>query len=553
MTETKHPFRVLDDIGAPDLWERIESRAPREDDPEPARPMWKRAVPVAIAAMITAAIVLVLSSAFRPDNTAIPVVPSVPTIGPVQDVSLGTPRVLPIARAGDFISSAREAFGSLWTIESLSGVEQLQRRNVGTGEIEKTFSPPVYGGGEWGGDGIEIGAGYVWVRAWDTATVYSIDPETEGVQRFPLNGKVVSDLAIDAQGQVWASVSMKGGEVEVVRLDPATGQVTQVKSFEPDWWGGLYVIDGAVWTLERRVEGATVKGGTLTQIIPGTAPSVDVGGSFALPVTDGASLWTPFFGDRTAMNLSSGIARVDPATGEVLDEWETGSVGYDLTVGADGGVWFLAGQHLQRLNPATGRVDVKATVEGTPIFLTPADDGMWVETYEGDLVFFPFTGRSEEEVVPDVIGLASDQALQALDAASLKWIVAYREIDEAQLSHVASTDPVAGTFVDVGSTVRVVVATRITALPDQAIASLACEATETVAFGGPRQVLLPAGETFIRANVPGIERSDKVVRATERDIDEGLWNIVRDDAIIAVIDYGTLDGAACQGSGVAAA
>ena len=25
MTETKHAFRVLDDIGTPDLWERIES------------------------------------------------------------------------------------------------------------------------------------------------------------------------------------------------------------------------------------------------------------------------------------------------------------------------------------------------------------------------------------------------------------------------------------------------------------------------------------------------------------------------------------------------
>ena len=100
---------------------------------------------------------------------------------------------------------------------------------------------------------------------------------------------------------------------------------------------------------------------------------------------------------------------------------------------------------------------------------------------------------------------------------------------------------------------RVVVATQITPIPDQAVASLACGVTEVVAFGGPRQVLLPAGETFIRANVPGIERSDKVVRASERDIDGELWNIVRDGAIIAVIDYGTLDGAACPGSGVAAA
>ena len=201
----------------------------------------------------------------------------------------------------------------------------------------------------------------------------------------------MSDIAIDAQGQVWTSVSMQGGEVEIVQLDPATGQAKPVQQFEADWWGGLYVIDGTVWTLERRVEHAGVEGGTLTQIVPGTAAPVDVGGSFALPVTDGASLWTPFFGDDTAANLSSGIARVDPATGDVLDRWRTGSVGYDLAVGEDGGIWFLDGQRLRRLNPATGEIDVTTTVEGTPIFLTPASDGVWVETYEKEAwCIFPF-------------------------------------------------------------------------------------------------------------------------------------------------------------------
>ena len=69
MTETKHAFRVLDDVGTPDLWERIESGTPRGDDPEPARPMWRRVASVAIAAVITAAIVFVLSAAFRADDT----------------------------------------------------------------------------------------------------------------------------------------------------------------------------------------------------------------------------------------------------------------------------------------------------------------------------------------------------------------------------------------------------------------------------------------------------------------------------------------------------
>ncbi len=143
MTETKHAFRVLDDVGTPDLWERIESGTPRGDDPEPARPMWRRVAPVAIAAVITAAIVFVLSSAFRADDTVTPAVPASPAIGAVQDVALGAPVVLPVAQEGGF-TSAREAFGSLWTVEILSGVEQLQRRNIESGAMETTFSHPRF-------------------------------------------------------------------------------------------------------------------------------------------------------------------------------------------------------------------------------------------------------------------------------------------------------------------------------------------------------------------------------------------------------------------------
>jgi hypothetical protein len=155
--------------------------------------------------------------------------------------------------------------------------------------------------------------------------------------------------------------------------------------------------------------------------------------------------------------------------------------------------------------------------------------------------------------VPNVVGMGSNAALQALDAEGLESIAAYREVEGAELGHVVSTDPAPGASVDAGTRVGVVVATRVTVLPDQAVSSLACGVTDAVAFGGPRLVLLPSGETFIRANVPGIERSDKVARATDRATDEGLWNIVRNGDVIAVIDYDTLDGVACTGTGVAGA
>jgi hypothetical protein len=69
-------------------------------------------------------------------------------------------------------------------------------------------------------------------------------------------------------------------------------------------------------------------------------------------------------GDAQAMNLARGIARIDPVTGEVLGTWKTDPVGYDLAVGEDGGIWFLAGYHLERLNPSTGETDVDVAVSG---------------------------------------------------------------------------------------------------------------------------------------------------------------------------------------------
>ncbi len=35
------------------------------------------------------------------------------------------------------------------------------------------------------------------------------------------------------------------------------------------------------------------------------------------------------------MNLSHGIARIDPVTGTVLDEWKTDQIGYDMAAGAE--------------------------------------------------------------------------------------------------------------------------------------------------------------------------------------------------------------------------
>jgi hypothetical protein len=153
--------------------------------------------------------------------------------------------------------------------------------------------------------------------------------------------------------------------------------------------------------------------------------------------------------------------------------------------------------------------------------------------------------------LPDLVGMTDQNAMKTLDELGLTWVLAFRAVDGAQW-RVVEMDPPAGSAITKGLEVRLVVATEITPLPAGAEDILACPAVDHVAFGGPHVVVLPAGEAFIRGNTGGIERTDDVTQISSDGSSE-LWQVIRDGAVIAIVDYRTLDGVACAGSGVAGA
>jgi PASTA domain len=157
--------------------------------------------------------------------------------------------------------------------------------------------------------------------------------------------------------------------------------------------------------------------------------------------------------------------------------------------------------------------------------------------------------------VPDVIGMDEQEAFGTLnDLGLLPASANYREVSGVDRWHVASQDPPAGGSVTRDTVVEVVIATEITPLPEGAAAALDCPASEHVPFGGPRIRILPGGSAYIVGNVGGIELSDDVVQATSGAREwEGVWHVVRDGNVVAVVDFGTLDGEACRGSGVGGA
>jgi hypothetical protein len=100
--------------------------------------------------------------------------------------------------------------------------------------------------------------------------------------------------------------------------------------------------------------------------------------------------------------------------------------------------------------------------------------------------------------------------------------------------------------------VRIVIATKITPLPDGAADALACPIGDHVAFGGPRIRLSPAGSAYIEGNTQGIVPADRLVQVTSVGAQsDGIWHVVRDGQVVAVVAYPSLDGEACAGSGIA--
>jgi len=391
MTDTKKLFEPLDEMETPDRWpsitQLVEGRAKRR---RPAR----IGVALVVTVLVTVGLAVGLFAAFGPGQRGKQPVAQSPSPVPVTDVHLGPTTQLDVGLGLGSLSSMADGFGSAWIIGQFAqpGVNQLRRVDPRSGSVEETFSLPVDGGGEWGGDGLVIGDGYVWATAWNSATIFRIDPADNSVTKFLLDGRVVSQMAIDqTTGDLWAAVAGNSdGASTLMKLDPKDGSVLSSTAYTTDWSGGLLPLQGTVWQLARHVRNSTVYGGYLHQISPGTAPDVPTGGSFALPVTDGRSIWTAASGDSQAMNLASGIAQVDPS-GQVVNTWEVGRVDYDVAVG-DGGVWFLGAKGLERLNPTSGEVQSwQSTPDGeTPIFIVVGSEGVWVGTYEGHLYFRPF-------------------------------------------------------------------------------------------------------------------------------------------------------------------
>ena len=204
----------------------------------------------------------------------------------------------------------------------MCGGTEVVRADPATGATERTFPIQGWGPNEWGGNGIVVGGGKVWVpgRENGQATIVRIDPLTDRADVLKSAAETIGYLTFGSDGMLWANIGRGDGKA-IAQIDPATGEITRTWPYTADWAQEICEAQDTVWVHEMSTSNSTVHGGWLSQVVPGTAPPVETGGTFAGPVCSTDAVWTAIYGDKHSVNLASGIAQVDPATGLVVGSW----------------------------------------------------------------------------------------------------------------------------------------------------------------------------------------------------------------------------------------
>ena len=99
--------------------------------------------------------------------------------------------------------------------------DRIQKVDPRTGQVLSTIPAP--GGG--GDSGLAWAEGTLWVGEYRSRKIHQIDPDTGAVLRTIESNRIVTGVTW-VDGELWHGTS-EGGESEVRRIDPATGEVLE--------------------------------------------------------------------------------------------------------------------------------------------------------------------------------------------------------------------------------------------------------------------------------------------------------------------------------------
>lgn len=288
--------------------------------------------------------------------------------------------------------------GAVWvavTGEGPSGPDIVLRIDPETDEIVATIPVDAVPGWAFGGAGMTIGAGSVWVTGsvedpsdppiGIDAVLVRIDPVSNEVSAtIPLEGGKGGDVVVDENG-VWVAVGNEE-QGELVRVDPATNEIVAripipYKAEPYQDLRGVLAMDGVILVSQLTFENgrsAITAVDSVTNQVLGTAVS-----SIGPLVAWHGEVWT---------DNGYQLLRIDPRTGKPLGEAVQlpEALAAGLLVADDRGLWFLgydgrtgAGPRtLSLFDPETGEVQTFVDVPGiAPNAMAVGPTSVWVLDY----------------------------------------------------------------------------------------------------------------------------------------------------------------------------
>ncbi len=408
MPDSKRELRLLDRLDPPDLWDEIEHRGPSPPTQTPPTPR-RWLVGVLALAIAVAGVGFVVraftggpaqlgSTSSPPAPTTTPSGPGPTTVAtpsptPVQFAPTAPTEIADTIQVGGppgAVSAVLSAFGSVWVAGYTGGQPQryyLLRINPATDAIIARIALDTVPIHEVGGGGMTAGDGSLWIAGAGSppsggksqAVVERIDPSTNSIiDRVDLGGTSAADVAVDSTG-VWVAIfGPTDTSTEVVRIDPATGEVVATIPLESQYVRSIFALEGSVIVEERETHGDTVGDTFLTQIDPATNQTVaTIDLNVALGGSDG-DLWAV---------TNGGILKLDPATGTIMQAWSSAHIGGVVRPAQDG-VWMLSlsDQSAFRFDPNNAVIDAAIEMKQDLVDLAVTRGAVWILTYSGSLV-----------------------------------------------------------------------------------------------------------------------------------------------------------------------
>jgi Tol biopolymer transport system component len=317
-------------------------------------------------------------------------------------------RVTTTHGVAEFPTAVAAGEGGVWVTaqrQDGSGAGNVIRLSPETGEVVASVEVRAAPGWEFGGAGITVANGSVWVvgevgggQSCCHAFVTRIDASTNEVTdeiELPGGRDLGNDVWVDGDAMYVLMFVDGATELELAKLDIETHATTWRVPIPGQWSQTVYMAGGSVWVLGTHPDAhGPIEVDTLYRLDPGTGAIVD-----QIPLPSAVFAYIPSVAPETVWFLANdGIQRFDTASaGLVGDPIEPGQgcCGGPFVSDGAGGVWVSsAGADADRSIwhiDTSGAVDASGTIpsrkdfenmQGQSYAFDPATQTIWVQHYE---------------------------------------------------------------------------------------------------------------------------------------------------------------------------